>query len=452
VIIDSADVYSDPDSVHLSPLKPINLITGLTSGAHFIIPAAYLSENFKIKYGLGHLKIDSAALTIKAANKTIRYGEALPAFSSEITGYKLGDDSATVFSSATTYTLLNSANQVVSPANIQGGTYRIVPSIQLKSPANYKLVITYGTLTVNGATLIVKADDKVIFKGDPLPTNYTATYTGFINNDQNTIVSGPVFTLTPAKPVNAGIYPITPSKLILQNPGSYVISYEAGSLYINPSGSGVKNVKPKLECVDTVSDNTSPYRYVAHYSYTNPNKSPVFVPRGPENMLTSPEPYGGMQPQLFEVGTKYFDIYFNGKKMTWTLITYNGNQKSSSTQDASSSSAKCSSHYTTSVITARKAGGVQTGGTVAQELTSMGKFAVYPNPVSDKVIISFRDPNIQQKDITLWDLPGRMQHIKHFSKISSNSASLDLSNLVTGVYILRVRINNENKTTVIIKL
>ena len=80
------------------------------------------------------------------------------------------------------------------------------------------------------------------------------------------------------------------------------------------------------------------------------------------------------------------------------------------------------------------------------------KFGVYPNPVTDKVLISFSDINIQEKDVRLYDLPGRLQHIKQFSKMSTNSATLDVSNLIPGVYILSVRVKNENKTAIIIKL
>jgi hypothetical protein len=80
------------------------------------------------------------------------------------------------------------------------------------------------------------------------------------------------------------------------------------------------------------------------------------------------------------------------------------------------------------------------------------RFGAYPNPVTDKVIISFSDANIQEKDIKMYDLPGRLQHIKQFSKMSANSATLDISNLVSGVYILSVRIKNENKTMVIVKM
>jgi len=304
-------------------------------------------------------------------------------------------------------------------------------------------------LTVGAIPLTVKADPKVIFKGDPLPT-FTSTYTGFINNDISKIVSGPDYNLSPTYNNTAGTYRIIPSNLVLQNQDSYTITYVFDTLYVNPSGPNAKNVKPKLECVEPLKKPVNGFSYLAHFSYTNPNSTIVYVPRGSENLITALGPYSGLQPTEFLPGTNYFDIYFDGQKMTWTLITYNGNQKSSSSSDASSSSAKCTSHYVTTVVSSRVA--TVSGGPTVVPADALIKFGVYPNPVKDNVTISFEGANLQQKDIKLYDLPGRLQQVKGFSKMNAGSAVLDLSNLVPGVYILSVQVNNENKTAVIVKL
>jgi hypothetical protein len=81
-----------PDEVILSPLKPVNLITGYKPGLHSIVPAAFLSENFELSYALANLQIDIATLSLTPDNKVIDYGDALPAFTYKVEGYQYDDD------------------------------------------------------------------------------------------------------------------------------------------------------------------------------------------------------------------------------------------------------------------------------------------------------------------------------------------------------------------------
>jgi hypothetical protein len=144
--------------------------------------------------------------------------------------------------------------------------------------ANYKFT-TYinGKLTVTPAPLTVKADDKIVFQKDKLPT-LTSTYTGFKNNDNpsNTFSAGPFYTVTPLYSGAAGTYTITPYGIVqIRVPNNYTVSYLNGTLYVNPKGSGAKNVKPSLDCVDTVVNNANGFTYVAHFSWYNPNATVV---------------------------------------------------------------------------------------------------------------------------------------------------------------------------------
>ncbi|MBL0133876.1 MAG: T9SS type A sorting domain-containing protein [Chitinophagaceae bacterium] len=223
--------------------------------------------------------------------------------------------------------------------------------------------------------LKVKADNKVIFKGDPLPA-FTSTYTGFKNDDQTKIISG--------------------------------------------------------------------FKYLAKFSYKNSNSVPVFVPRGPDNSMTSLGQMGGQQPELFNPGTGYFSIPFDGKKITWNLKTYEGYTKVTETATASSTSKRCSVVRTTSNPTT-------TQRSAAMEVTEQIVFGVYPNPVTDKVTISFKNVILQSKDVTVYDVAGKLQSVKQIRKVTDGSLSLDLSPLAPGVYMISVRVKNETKTTMILK-
>ena len=64
LIVDSLDVYSNIDSI--GDFQSINMVSGYTVGNWLIGPGVLISENFDISYGLGHLTIVPAPLTIQA--------------------------------------------------------------------------------------------------------------------------------------------------------------------------------------------------------------------------------------------------------------------------------------------------------------------------------------------------------------------------------------------------
>ncbi len=85
------------------------------------------------------------------------------------------------------------------------------------------------------------------------------------------------------------------------------------------------------------------------------------------------------------------------------------------------------------------------------EVTEQIVFGVYPNPVTDKVTISFKNVILQAKDVTVYDVAGKLQSVKQIRKVTDGSLSLDLSPLTPGVYMISVRVKNETKTTMILK-
>src|SRR5207302_27050 len=75
--------------------------------------------------------------------------------------------------------------------NSPAGTYAIVPT--LIDPdgklTNYTVFATNGTLTVTKATLTVTADNKSRIYGAANPT-LTASYDGFVNGENESVLSG----------------------------------------------------------------------------------------------------------------------------------------------------------------------------------------------------------------------------------------------------------------------
>ncbi|MDR3000001.1 MAG: hypothetical protein LBU89_01955, partial [Fibromonadaceae bacterium] len=78
-------------------------------------------------------------------------------------------------------------------------------------PNNYNIVTNIDvTITVAKAPLTITANNQTIAYGDPIPTTFTATYEGFVNNEDETILNGTLTFETNYTQGNAiGTYEIT---------------------------------------------------------------------------------------------------------------------------------------------------------------------------------------------------------------------------------------------------
>src|ERR1041384_3725424 len=158
---------------------------------------------------------------VTADNAARSYGATNPVFTGMLVGVQNGDAiTATYNSTATTD----------SPI----GGYTIVPT--LNDPdgklSNYSVADTNGTLTVNPAILTGTADDKSRLYGETNPV-FTVSYSGFVNGENSSIVTGELTGSTPAETNSpVGQYPITVSA---QSAPNYTIQYVAGTLTIGPA-------------------------------------------------------------------------------------------------------------------------------------------------------------------------------------------------------------------------
>ena len=89
VIIDQEDVPASSNV--LSDFKSVNMVTGLTSGEFTIVPAAMISDNFEITYGLGKITILPAKLSVAAKDTFMYQGDPVPTFTATVDGLKNQD-------------------------------------------------------------------------------------------------------------------------------------------------------------------------------------------------------------------------------------------------------------------------------------------------------------------------------------------------------------------------
>jgi hypothetical protein len=238
------------------------------------------------------------------------------------------------------------------------------------------------------------------------------------------------------------------SGLQLDNLDSYTINYQPGTLYVDPKGKNAKNIKPYLDCVDTLINDPAGFRYVANFGYNNDNATVVYVPRGDNNSLTSLGSVGGLQPEIFLPGGGKFKIPFDGKKLTWIVKTYYVNQKTSMGSEASSTSSRCKK--ATNLIASTTTSASLNSTPYAQEDI---KLLAYPNPTKGWLTISLTKGTLSEKDVEVVDITGRKYGMPQIRNASNKSIELVLSNnFKPGVYFIKVKVDNSYKIFRIVKL
>ena len=186
-------------------------------GEYTITPSGVDAANYTITFVNGKVTVAQALLTVTAENKTVTYGDAVPTYTATYSGFKNTDGASVV--SGLVYTC-----EYAPTSNV--GEYTIVPGGA--TATNYSFAYVNGKVTVNKAALMITADDKNVIYGDAVP-EYTATYSGWKNSDDKSVVSGLVYTCAYAPTSNVGEYVITPSGATATN---YEISYTNGKVTV----------------------------------------------------------------------------------------------------------------------------------------------------------------------------------------------------------------------------
>jgi hypothetical protein len=399
-------------------------------GATFITPSNYI-----LVYKTGNLIVGKTPLKATVRDTSRLYGDPNPVFTISYSGFMNGDGPTKITPPVAT-TGANALSPVGTyPINLNGGV-----------ATNYTIQNIPGTLNIAPALLNVKADDKGINDDDDLPA-FTSTITGFRNGENNTVTGGPSFTVNPIyNKEQPGVYVITPYGLQLSYQNNYTVIYQPGTLYVNNDNG--KNVVPKLDCVEPLTNDPSGYPFAANFSYSNPNSTIVYVPVGVNNSITTTGHYSGQLPIVFQVGSGKFKIYFDGTKLTWTLITYNGNHSSSSAAVASSTSSKCSSGTGTTQTGVQSA--LATSET-AEDVPEPPATSVYPNPTKGLITIYVKDGIIASNNVELSDSYGKFYKM-NAKLITGHSLQVDLSGLSSGMYFIRVMVDGNYKIFRVLKM
>ncbi len=415
VIIDEHDV--DLQTNWIGPMFGINMITGLNAGEQTLIPGVLVNENFEISYGLGKVNILPVEIIVTPdAGQNKVYGDADPIFTFT--------NNAGLAATDFTGKLGRIAGEKVNTYNYTPGNLSAGPGYTIRLFETEPI----PAFSITPAALTVKAIDKVIYQGSPLPI-FTATITGLKNGDNPTVS----FTLSPSYSGAAGGYIISPLLRNFLNAENYIITYVNGTLYVNPKGPGAKKLRSQLDCVVEVT-NPLPgkFKYIARFVCINDNATTLYVPIGPDNKLSS---LGGSfdgsnQPLIFKAGNTKFEVPFDGNKLTWELKTYESTHKTSVASDASNGSNKCSNL----VVASRSS-------VIINQIEEAETFdaAVFPNPATNRIILQVKDGVPDEKSIVIYDVNGRTYPLKISRRISNTSVEIDISKMQKGYYHLRLK-------------
>ncbi|HVU25190.1 MAG TPA: MBG domain-containing protein [Opitutus sp.] len=188
-------------------------------GDYTITPSGATAPNYDITFVNGTLLISGfPTLLISADDFTIRYGAAIPRLTASISGFASGDDAGIV----TGLTLTTAA------ARGSGvGTYAIVPAGA--TAPGYDIDFRNGTLTIDPALLTITANSFSRTYGAANP-GLGVTYSGFVNGEDASVVTGLHVTTAATAASDAGTYAITPAGASAAN---YSIAEVPGTLTVN---------------------------------------------------------------------------------------------------------------------------------------------------------------------------------------------------------------------------
>ena len=178
------------------------------------------------------ISVTQATLTVTATSTAITYGcGCSPVLSYAMTGFVNGDNQGSSTTGQPSETTTGTQGGPV-------GNYPITISNGTLASTNYTFSFVNGILTVNPALLTVTANNQTATEGDGLPT-FTASYTGFVNGDTQSVLSGaPAFSTDAPSgpPVGTWNIFVTQGTLAATN---YTFTFVNGILTVNPAVAGI---------------------------------------------------------------------------------------------------------------------------------------------------------------------------------------------------------------------
>jgi autotransporter-associated beta strand protein len=202
-------------------------VTASTAVGAYAITAAQgtlSASNYSFAFANGTLTVSKATLTVTADHQTKIYGAPNPALTASYSGFVNGDTSAVVNGTPALSTTATNNSAI--------GTYPITAAAGSLSASNYSFSFVNGTLMVAVGTLTVTADDLSKVYGAANPA-LTVSYSGFVNGDTASILSGTPSLVTTATSGSAvGTYPIAATQGTL-SAGNYALAFVNGALTVS---------------------------------------------------------------------------------------------------------------------------------------------------------------------------------------------------------------------------
>jgi hypothetical protein len=211
-----------------------------------------------------------AALTITGNNASKVYGTTDPTLSDTISGLVNGDTSSVITGlSVTTTATTGSAT----------GSYNVTPTGATDS--NYNITENSGTLNVTQAPLTGTANNATVtYTGSAYSGGNGITYTGFVNGDNASVVTGtPSYAGTSQGAIHPGGYTIIPSGTSATN---YSITFANGTLTINQATPTVIWSTPAAITYPTALSATqlNPSSVAGTYAYVDTSNGNAVVSSG----------------------------------------------------------------------------------------------------------------------------------------------------------------------------
>ncbi len=195
-------------------ISPEGLITILEAGQVSIEIRQAATAEYEEGVLVVQLEVAKADLVVSADNFSRIYGDEDPVFTVQYSGFKFSD----TFSDLDSEPLLSTTATIDSPV----GAYSI--DVDPASDNNYAISYVSGVLTINKASLTVKAEDKSRVYNAENP-EFTIAYTGFkINEDALTLEEAPIVSTVATEDSPVGQY-------LIEVTGGVAVNYEFN--YIN---------------------------------------------------------------------------------------------------------------------------------------------------------------------------------------------------------------------------
>jgi hypothetical protein len=342
--------------------------------------------------------------------------------------------SVTVTPAGTPFTVTYNGAAAV-PVN--AGTYAVVVTV---NTANFQGTAS-ANLVVQKAPATATTGIYVISRGQALPT-FVATYSGLLAGQTASVVTSTTFTLSPNYTGQAGVFQI----IVNATSANYTFTSVNGTLYVNPAGTGTKQVKPVFVCRQSLSTPVNGFHFIAHFTYQNQNATPVYIPVGTRNTTYGTAHSASGQPVVFLPGGGSWAVPYNGGTLSWK-ITSNRSTGGTGSLIATTWNCPCSSGMVLQEDSVPQEMDLRMEEEQAEdvgEALSLGiegldqpSMVVYPNPSTGKVFVEFMGDESKGVFLEVFNAVGARCAVQPV-RAADHLLELDLSALGAGMYIINL--------------